>query len=95
MIAVLPTAMIAIVPSEPGGPDVLQPVERPVPRPGSGEILIRMAGAGLNGADLTQREGRYPMPPGASDIPGLEVGGHVAATGEARTGSPSATRCAP
>jgi NADPH2:quinone reductase len=81
----LPETMTAIVPSEPGGPEVLKPVERLVPRPGPGEILIRMAGAGLNGADLTQREGRYPMPPGASDIPGLEVGGHVAATGEGAT----------
>jgi NADPH2:quinone reductase len=73
--------MIAIGITKPGGPDVLQPVEMPVPRPGSREVLIRVAAAGVNRPDLMQREGKYPPPPGASDIPGLEVAGTVAACG--------------
>ena len=73
--------MIAIGITKPGGPDVLQPVEMPVPRPGTREVLIRVAAAGVNRPDLMQREGKYPPPPGASDIPGLEVSGVVAACG--------------
>ncbi|MCP5157421.1 MAG: NAD(P)H-quinone oxidoreductase [Ectothiorhodospiraceae bacterium] len=73
--------MRAVVPREPGGPEVLEVVERPVPGIGPGEVLIRVAAAGLNGADLKQREGRYPMPPGTSDIPGLECAGEVVACG--------------
>jgi NADPH2:quinone reductase len=73
--------MTAIEISRPGGPEVLTPVPRPVPRPGPGELLIKVAAAGLNGADLLQREGHYPMPPGAPDIPGLEISGTVAAAG--------------
>jgi NADPH2:quinone reductase len=73
--------MIAIGITKPGGPDVLQPVEMPVPRPGSREVLIRVAAAGVNRPDLMQREGKYPPPPGASEIPGLEVSGTVAACG--------------
>ena len=73
--------MIAIEVTAPGGPEVLTPVERPVPEPGRGEVLIKVAGAGLNGADLTQRQGRYPMPPGVTDIPGLEAAGIVVALG--------------
>jgi putative PIG3 family NAD(P)H quinone oxidoreductase len=65
----------------PGGPDVLQLVERPDPAPGNGEILIAVAAAGVNRPDVLQRRGLYPPPPGASDIPGLEVAGTVAATG--------------
>jgi putative PIG3 family NAD(P)H quinone oxidoreductase len=78
----LPEKMIAIEVSVPGGPEVLKPVERPVPRPARGEVLIKVAGAGLNGADLTQRQGRYPMPPGVTDIPGLEASGTIIALGE-------------
>ena len=78
----VPRSMTAIEISAPGGPDVLKPVERPVPTPQRGEVLIKVAGTGLNGADLTQREGRYPMPPGITDIPGLEASGTVAALGE-------------
>lgn len=81
MIAI-PESMTAIEISTPGGPEVLRPAERPVPRPQRGEVLIKVAGAGLNGADLTQRQGRYPMPPGVTDIPGLEASGTVAALGE-------------
>src|SRR5687767_6032324 len=73
--------MIAIAIVRPGGPEVLRPVDLPVPRPGAREVLIRVAAAGVNRPDLMQREGKYPPPPGASDIPGLEVSGSVAACG--------------
>jgi NADPH2:quinone reductase len=69
--------MIAIEISRAGGPEVLTPVERPMPEPGSGEVLIRVAAAGVNRPDVMQRRGVYPPPPGASDIPGLEVAGSV------------------
>jgi putative PIG3 family NAD(P)H quinone oxidoreductase len=71
---------------EPGGPDVLVPATRPMPVPGSGEILIKIAAAGINRPDVMQRTGNYPPPPGASDIPGLEVAGTVAAIGDDVTG---------
>ena len=74
--------MICIEISEPGGPDVLRAVERADPVPGRGEVLIRVAGAGVNRPDVMQRRGAYPPPPGASDIPGLEVSGTVAALGD-------------
>ena len=73
--------MIAIAISRPGGPEVLEPVDVPTPQPGSREVLIRVAGAGVNRPDVMQREGKYPPPRGASDIPGLEVSGTVAACG--------------
>ena len=73
--------MIAIAVSRHGGPEVLRAVERPTPEPGRREVLIRVEGAGVNRPDLMQREGRYPPPAGASDIPGLEVAGTVAACG--------------
>ena len=73
--------MTAVEISDPGPPEALQPVVRPTPRPGSGEVLVRVAAAGVNRADVMQREGRYPPPPGASDIPGLEVAGAVVAVG--------------
>jgi NADPH:quinone reductase len=73
--------MIAIAISRHGGPEVLRPVERPTPEPGRREVLIRVEGAGVNRPDLMQREGKYPPPKGASDIPGLEVAGTVAACG--------------
>lgn len=82
----LPSAMTAIEIARFGGPEVLTPVARPVPRPGPGEILIRVASAGLNRGDLMQRMGYYAPPPGASDIPGLEVAGRVAALGAKVTG---------
>ena len=74
--------MIAIDPPVAGGPEVLQPVERPVPKPGAGEVLIRVAAAGVNRPDVMQRLGFYPPPPGAPSIPGLEVAGTVVALGE-------------
>jgi putative PIG3 family NAD(P)H quinone oxidoreductase len=73
--------MIAIEITEPGGPEVLVPVERPRPSPSAGEVLIRVAAAGVNRPDVFQRRGRYPPPPGASDIPGLEVSGTVEEVG--------------
>ncbi len=78
--------MIAIEISRPGDPDVLVPVERPTPIAGPGEVLIQVAAAGVNRPDVMQRRGRYPPPPGASDIPGLEVAGIVGALGEGVTG---------
>lgn len=79
---VLPEMMMAIDPREPGGPEVLVPEQRPVPRPGPHEVLIRVAAAGVNRPDVMQREGKYPPPPGASTILGLEVAGEIAAVGE-------------
>jgi NADPH:quinone reductase len=69
--------MIAIEISHPGGPEVLTPVERPMPEPEAGEVLIRVAAAGINRPDVMQRRGVYPPPPGASDLPGLEVAGTI------------------
>ena len=73
--------MIAIEISRPGPPDVLQAVERPDPVAGAGEVLIRVAAAGINRPDVMQRRGLYPPPPGASDLPGLEVAGEIVARG--------------
>ncbi|OHD06565.1 NAD(P)H-quinone oxidoreductase [Sphingopyxis sp. RIFCSPHIGHO2_12_FULL_65_19] len=73
--------MTAIAISAPGGPDVLQSTTRPVPQPGPGEVLIRVAAAGVNRPDVLQRMGYYPPPPGASDLPGLEVAGTIVAVG--------------
>ncbi|MCA8928423.1 MAG: NAD(P)H-quinone oxidoreductase [Alphaproteobacteria bacterium] len=77
----IPATMTAIEIPTPGGPDHLVPATRPVPEPAAGEVLVRVAGAGINRADTLQREGKYPMPPGATDIPGLECSGVVVATG--------------
>jgi putative PIG3 family NAD(P)H quinone oxidoreductase len=78
--------MIAIEIREPGEPDVLVPVERPKPVPADGEVLIRVAAAGVNRPDVFQRRGRYAPPPGASDIPGLEVSGTIEALGPGVSG---------
>jgi len=83
--ATMPRTMIAIAIGQPGGPEVLQPVELPVPRPGPGEVLVKVAFAGVNGPDVAQRQGAYPPPRGASPIPGLEISGQVAALGEGVT----------
>lgn len=77
----LPDEMTAVAISEPGGPLVLKPERRPLPVPGPGEILIRVRAAGVNRPDVLQRKGVYPPPPGASDLPGLEAAGEVAALG--------------
>ena len=77
--------MTAIEIREPGPPQVLRAVRRPLPQPKAGEVLIRVAAAGVNRPDVLQRKGLYPAPPGASDIPGLEVAGVVVAVGEGVT----------
>lgn len=77
----IPATMQAVEISAPGGPEVLKPVERPVPAPAGNEVLIRVAAAGVNGPDLMQRKGLYPAPAGAPDLPGLEVSGTVVAAG--------------
>ena len=77
----LPAQMTVIGISKPGGPEVLLPETRPVPSPGPGEILIKVKAAGVNRPDVAQRSGSYPPPPGASDLPGLEVAGEVVAVG--------------
>ena len=82
MTVAIPGEMWAIDPAEPGAPEVLQPVRRAVPRPGAGELLIRVAAAGVNRPDVLQRRGLYPPPPGAPSIPGLEVAGEIVALGE-------------
>ncbi|MBD0426987.1 NAD(P)H-quinone oxidoreductase [Aquisalinus flavus] len=77
--------MTAIEISQPGGPEVLKPVDRARPEPGLGEVLIRVEAAGINRPDVLQRKGLYPAPDGASDLPGLEVAGEIVALG---TGAP-------
>lgn len=77
----IPALMRAIAIRAPGGPEVLVPVDLPTPAPGPGEVLIRVAAAGVNRPDVMQRQGHYPPPPGAPDTPGLEVAGTVAALG--------------
>ena len=81
----LPDTMLAMGFDAPGGPDVFRSEVLPVPRPGPGEVLIRVAYAGVNRPDVIQRQGFYPPPPGASPIPGLEISGTVAALGEGVT----------
>jgi putative PIG3 family NAD(P)H quinone oxidoreductase len=80
-MAAPPTRMTAIGIKAPGGPDMLVPEERALPRPGAGEILVKVAAAGVNRPDVMQRQGLYPPPPGAPDIPGLEIAGAVVALG--------------
>jgi NADPH2:quinone reductase len=77
----LPAQMTVIGISKPGGPEVLLPETRPIPKPGPDEILIKVLAAGVNRPDVAQRMGHYPPPPGASDLPGLEVAGEVVAVG--------------
>ena len=78
--------MHAIEIKQPGDPEVLVPTERPDPQPGPGEVLIRVAASGVNRPDVLQRKGLYPMPPGVSDLPGLEVAGTVAGGAASRPG---------
>lgn len=77
----LPAEITVIEIAAPGGPDQLVAAHRPLPHPGEDEVLIRVAAAGVNRPDIMQREGRYPPPPGASDIPGLEIAGEVVELG--------------
>ena len=77
----LPESMTAIEISSPGGPEVLKPCRRPLPVPREGEVLVKVAAAGVNRPDVVQRKGLYPAPPGASDLPGLEISGTVVSVG--------------
>jgi NADPH2:quinone reductase len=77
--------MTAIVIRAPGGPEMLVPEQRPVPQPGEGEVLVKIAAAGVNRPDVMQRQGNYPPPKGATDIPGLEIAGEVVALGSGVT----------
>jgi putative PIG3 family NAD(P)H quinone oxidoreductase len=74
--------MTVIEIAQPGGPEVLKPAQRATPVPAAGEVLVAVEAAGVNRPDLMQRQGSYPPPPGASDIPGLEVAGRIAALGK-------------
>ncbi len=82
----IPPEMTAIAIAAPGGPEVLTPTRAAVPLPGPGDVLIRVAAAGVNGPDLAQRRGHYAPPPGASPLPGLEVAGEIAALGDGVSG---------
>ncbi|WP_231710978.1 NAD(P)H-quinone oxidoreductase [Xanthobacter dioxanivorans] len=77
----LPATMTVVTIAAPGGPEVLVPATRPVPSPAPGEVLVKVEAAGVNRPDVMQRKGLYPPPPGASDIPGLEIAGTVVALG--------------
>lgn len=83
----LPATMRAVEIVRPGGPEVLRLAERPLPHPGPGQVLVEVSHAGVNRPDVLQRLGRYPPPPGASDIPGLEIAGRVVALGGGVEGS--------
>src|SRR5580658_4863183 len=77
----VPNEMTVVEIAAPGGPEQLVTARRPVPQAGAGEVLVRVAAAGVNRPDVMQRQGRYPPPAGASDIPGLEIAGEVVALG--------------
>ena len=81
-LTTIPDTMTAIGIAAPGGPEALKPETRPVPKPGNGEVLVKLEAAGVNRPDVMQRQGRYPPPPGAPDIPGLEIAGEVVALGQ-------------
>jgi NADPH2:quinone reductase len=85
-MSALPATMTCVEIKTPGGPEALVPATRPVPRPKRGELLIKVAATGVNRPDLAQRAGHYPPPPGASDLPGLEAAGTVAALGSGVSG---------
>ncbi len=84
-MSTLPATMTTIAIRQPGGPDVLTPQQQPVPTPAAGEILVKVAAAGVNRPDVMQRQGLYPPPQGATEIPGLEIAGEVVARGAGAT----------
>jgi NADPH2:quinone reductase len=84
-MSALPATMMCVEIKKPGGPEALVPATRPLPKPAAGEILLKVAAVGVNRPDLAQRAGTYPPPPGASDLPGLEAAGTVAALGDGVT----------
>lgn len=95
MTNAIPETMRAIAITQPGGPEVLQPVMLPTPAAGPGEVLIEVAAAGVNRPDVMQRQGFYPPPPGAPDTPGLEIAGAIVQVGAGVTGwSPGDKVCA-
>src|SRR5271163_4917717 len=77
----VPLEMNVVEIAAPGGPEQLKLAQRPIPTPGPGEVLVRVHAAGVNRPDVMQRQGRYPPPPGASDLPGMEIAGEIAALG--------------
>src|SRR5271163_4020112 len=77
----VPLEMNVVEIAAPGGPEQLKLAQRPVPTPKEGEVLVRVAAAGVNRPDVMQRQGRYPPPPGASDLPGMEIAGQIVALG--------------
>src|SRR6187455_579333 len=85
-MSALPATMMCVEIKQPGGPEALVPAKRPLPQPKNGELLIKVAAVGVNRPDLAQRAGTYPPPAGASDLPGLEAAGTVAALGDGVTG---------
>lgn len=82
----LPSEMRVVHIAAPGGPEQLQPSTRPIPTPGEGEVLVRVEAAGVNRPDVMQRQGRYPPPAGASDLPGMEIAGEIVSLGAHVTG---------
>jgi len=85
-MSALPASMMCVEIKKPGGPEALVPATRPLPQAKPGEVLLKVAAVGVNRPDLAQRAGSYPPPPGASDLPGLEAAGTIAALGEGVTG---------
>ena len=85
MSEIIPDVMRVVEIAAAGGPEQLRLASRPTPRPGRGEVLVKVAAAGVNRPDVLQRKGVYPPPPGASDIPGLEIAGTVVAAGDGAT----------
>ena len=91
---IIPDVMSVVEIAAPGGPEQLRPASRPTPKPGKGEVLIKVAAAGVNRPDVLQRKGLYPPPAGASDIPGLEISGTVVAAGQGATHLVGSRQCA-
>ena len=89
-----PPTMHAVAITAPGGPEVLQLASLPAPRPGPGQVLVKVAAAGVNRPDVAQRAGVYPPPPGHSPLPGLEIAGEVVRLAPARPAGSRATSCA-
>ena len=94
MSEIIPDVMRVVEMAAPGGPEQLQLASRPTPKPGKGEVLVKVAAAGVNRPDVLQRMGLYPPPPGASDIPGLEISGTVVAAGAGSTHLIGSRQCA-
>lgn len=94
MSEIIPDVMRVVEIATPGGPEALRLASRPTPKPGKGEVLVKVGAAGVNRPDVLQRKGLYPPPPGASDIPGLELAGTVVAAGQGATHLIGTRQCA-